>query len=878
MSATVPPVRQLLLPLLPLLVWGCSNKALPLLHTSSQPRLNFPKTAAPLATAPGSMTAREVVPTVEGSHGPYLATHPDHALLLLVAPGPGGLLWKTQALDERNTPAPPRELGPAPADVTLLSLRPGHQGGFALAWSRRVPGGHVIEAQDLGPDGAPRGGVIQVHQGAEPPAWLDVAPSATGLRVFFTTLAAGGGRIHGAEIAGGATQGVQVLLDQAASWQIAAASRGTLLLAVLGDGYGPAAGRPVAIPVLDGARPGSLSPLQQEPILGSELEALVVGDRVFVGWDDRGLDLKVKIAALAPDGKLLTPPTAALPSIGDQGLVHLAPGCDGGLLVAWDDLSLPRAPSNRWIRLSSLDARLSPGGPQAALRHDADDGFPLLQPSPDGFAALTVARPCPDRLPCDLPPRPLFLRLGPDLAPRLHAPLLLASGEPPAAAWGLRCGPDTCHALASVAASTLDLRLEADSNPTWSAAAYRMDLPDKPGATALRTLWGGPRLAEVAAAPQGAGWMVATITDHPEGSAPPPLPPDADRRAEADKDRAHRQNPRSIPARGAIVSVHPLRNDGTAAPARTLSLRALSSPGVAIAPDAQRQQACVAWVARDNGDPELFLTRVDADGKRVAQQMLTRARGDVTDVALAPVDDGWLVLWVDTRDGNGEVYAARVDASLRRKGPEQRITSAPGDASELTLLVRDHTAVVAFSDSRGAPADGMGDVYVARLKVDDGARIGEEFRVAATPEHARALQLHNYGDFILLTWLEQPPYTDTGGKPGQMQTAFLGADGALRSLPEAVSVGAAGPLSSLSVRCEGEGCQVVVGRPEGRHQWLSVFPWKRGQKEAQAADVTPLFTGAAADTTPVLGPGWVLVGDDSSNQEGRLRRVDLRWP
>jgi hypothetical protein len=299
---------------------------------------------------------------------------------------------------------------------------------------------------------------------------------------------------------------------------------------------------------------------------------------------------------------------------------------------------------------------------------------------------------------------------------------------------------------------------------------------------------------------------------------------------------------------------------------------------VAIAADTQQKEACIAWVARDNGDPEVFLTKVDGTGKRVAQQALTRARGDVLDIAIAAVDGGWIVVWADTRDGNGEVYAARVDAALRRKGPDQRITSAPGDASEIALLVRDKTAIVAFSDSRGAPAEGIGDVFIARLRADDAAKLGDETRVATTPDHGRALQLQNLGESVLLTWLEHPPPAESAARPAQIHLSFLGPDGALRSLPETLDLGKPGPLSALSASCLAESCRFIVGRPEGRQLWLSAFAWKRGQKEVTVGDVAPLFAGAAADVTPVQGPGWVLVGDDSSAQEGRLRRATLRWP
>ena len=62
---------------------------------------------------------------------------------------------------------------------------------------------------------------------------------------------------------------------------------------------------------------------------------------------------------------------------------------------------------------------------------------------------------------------------------------------------------------------------------------------------------------------------------------------------------------------------------------------------------------------------------------------MTSSKGDASDVALARAGDGWLVAWVDARDGNGEVYAARLRQELlQRVGREERITNATGDASD----------------------------------------------------------------------------------------------------------------------------------------------------------------------------------------------------
>lgn len=861
---------------------GCSSKP-PSAMNSRPPRITLPR-ASTSASAPaaGAMPSLLLGRMGAGSHGPYLATSGDHALALVVAPGGGGLVWSVRPLNLRGESAGAvQELGPAPADVSLLSLRPGPGDGFFLVSSRKVESGHVIEVRGLDASGAPRGKPATVYQGADAPAWVDAVPAAAGGHVYFTVTSPAGGRVHALEVsaAGEAKGATGVVMEGASSWHVVPTAKGSLLLAVGAAGQGPRAGQMVAVPVGEGGRPGAVEVIQKEAGVGAELDAVAIGDRVFVGWDERGpLDLRVKIAALSAEGKTVAAPRAVLRSAGDQALIGLSAGREGGLLVAWDDLALGRD-DGRWVRLSALPGDLGAPLSEGALRYGMNDGsVPLVQAASWGYGALTLARACKGNDPCaQMPLWPTFVRLDTAMNPQAQAPILLDSGAPPESAWSLVCGQPGCAALAlDGASSALAMRLEAEGDGGWAPAARRMTIADAPAPTTMESLWKGPRIADVALASMGEGWLAATVTDHAEGSAPPPLPADVDKRAEADKDRALQRSSKAVAPRSGIVTVHALSDTSSAA--HTLSVRALSSPGVSIAASAQGKDACVAWVARDNGDPEVFLTRVDHEGKRVGQQTLTRSKGDVLDVTVAAVDDGWIVVWVDARDGNGEVYAARVDGSLRRKGAEQRITNAPGDASDLSLLVRGKTAIVAFSDSRGSPKDGVGDVYVARLRADDATKIADETRVAATPEHGRATQLQPLGDEVLLSWLEQAAPSEVS-KGAQIHLSILDRDGALRSLPEALPLGKPGPLSSLGVQCQGDRCRFVVGRPEGRQLWLSAFSWRRGQREVTLGDVAPLFAGAAADVTPALGPSWVMVGDDaSSGDEGRLRRLGVRWP
>ena len=96
--------------------------------------------------------------------------------------------------------------------------------------------------------------------------------------------------------------------------------------------------------------------------------------------------------------------------------------------------------------------------------------------------------------------------------------------------------------------------------------------------------------------------------------------------------------------------------------------RAISAGGVALAPLPGKGEAVLGWVASDDGIPQVFATKLDAAGKKLAQKKVTLVdrgkKGKPTsevagvDVAFAPGASegrpGVVVAWVDTRDGDPE--------------------------------------------------------------------------------------------------------------------------------------------------------------------------------------------------------------------------------
>src|SRR5439155_22495225 len=135
---------------------------------------------------------------------------------------------------------------------------------------------------------------------------------------------------------------------------------------------------------------------------------------------------------------------------------------------------------------------------------------------------------------------------------------------------------------------------------------------------------------------------------------------------------------------------------------------------------------------------QVQVTRVDRLGKPTNDTQLTRVKGDASDVAIAWTGESWIVGWVDWRNGNGEVYAATLDRSGRHMGTGERITNAPGDASDVSLLATPDAVWIAWADPRESPQDGFSDVYVVPLNAQTAQRASEEVRVLATVAHSRS--------------------------------------------------------------------------------------------------------------------------------------------
>jgi hypothetical protein len=498
---------------------------------------------------------------------------------------------------------------------------------------------------------------------------------------------------------------------------------------------------------------------------------------------------------------------------------------------------------------------------------------PELAESDDGFALLARVRGCTDPPVASDPPcsearfAPAVVRFDAKLTVQSTEPLRLGDAHVPAQlAWGLGCERDRCSVLAAmgdspVQISAIDLAPRANR---FHAPLTPTPPPDAPRLAQLETLATGETLADVAAIAVGDRVFFATLTSALEEPGKKGSPAGGSGSG------------------GGIVALRVIGADGRLEGAPSiLTRRALSVGGVAISGGEKPDDgAAVAWIARDEGDPEVHVTRVDRNGKRLQEVRLTMTKGDASDVAIAWADGGWLLAWVDTRDGNGEVYAAKVGLDLSRLARDERITNAPGDASDVTLIAREHGAWLAWADPRESPHDGFADIFAAALRGRDARPEVPELRVLGTAAHSRSPSLAvSDQSGVVLAWIEEAPMGVEAANNGAYGAMFAWLDGQGHPVAEPARTRGAGDGSPTSVVLGRTGGQLraIIARSARDELSLDALVVERGILGVP-------FPVLALDGPPSLDVSMTLLGDaiyfnDEGPEagDGRARRARLAF-
>ncbi|MGK3998282.1 hypothetical protein [Sorangium sp. So ce1024] len=941
---------------------GCSGAAPP--PPARPARVVKTPPAQPKAPEGPPLLPAHVIAELEDEDAtPYLARRGDEALLLYAAGG----RWRTRVLGADGAPrGDAADVGPAAADVPVAALRAVPQ-GYIAAWIEQAGGSRTVRVLALDPAGKPTGPASLVAQTAEEITWLEVLPNAAGALVLWempredrvdvvmTVVAQGKG---GAAIKPTAPTSVA---REVLGWNAVATERGAAVALVLppaGGGRKPAPKADTDADAAAAQKLGSVALLEidpagkvsgpvtvsPEPTAQIDLEVVSVGGRYLLTWtDERDIDSAVYLAAVEPGGKVVVAPRQATPPSGEQALVSLvAPSAEGGgrALLAWEDLLRPRGADGaaepggqgRLIHLAAVGPDGALSAERAGLVFSAS-GPPDLAADGDGFAAVTLA---PAALKAGggeaAPIWPTFVRFGPDLSVRAAEPVraapFAATDGVPYLVRGLSCHKGACATLASAAAGAPAPQGGAATAPSsrggattapspqggaaagraplavvslpvrespWRAPAFREDRDPPPRATAVRALFEGDSLAKVAAAElDGGAAMAAWVTYFVEG---------ASNRAPRGQD---------LSATLAVRAASP----GGLGKLSVISQKASSIGGVAIAAappapaDAKGQggaagESVIAWVARERGETQVYVTKLDATGAKVAQKKLTTAprkkqggvASEASDVAIAyDGAGGFIVAWVDTRDGNAEVYAARVDRALNRTVPDRRITNAPLDAAEVQIAVRGQEAWLVWSDARpagGAAAGGAGDqggeasgdIFLARLDVKTLQRIGDETRLHASPEHSRSPVLAPYEGGAVVGWVDEAAAEGAaaggGGARGLARFVRLDGGGAVQGPPLTVAAPDGAPVMSVALACD-KVCRGVLASAPGDSMALNAFTLAPGEAAAPAMKPLAWLTGSASqDVSPAFAGrsgASLIFADDAVSGSGRVRWMTIAWP
>jgi hypothetical protein len=825
---------------------------------------------------PPALRATEIAKVPDGTFGPYVGESNRGALVVWAATEEDGRGWVTLPVSADGTPlGAARRIADAPPDVGLVVVRGGPEASeLAVVSTRRTGLGEWVEVTLVRSNGelvvAPRA-LVELPTRA---LWVEVVALGERRLVAWAVQTEGTAELRGVvlDAKGEPAADPRLLVPTGVrAWQLVGFAGGAAIGAVRADGA-------VEVTLLDGrGQPRGKPVVVSEPghaELDFELGAL--GDVLLVAWSDkRDGESRVYRAVVGSDGGLRATAAPLTGPLGEQALVRLVtrPGSPRAFVV-WESPA-ERDGTVRAFDLVSVDPSGRPGPERGRVRFDSEDGtVPDIAQVGDGVAALTLGAACrrddTDEDCAEADVLPTFVRFGPGLDVKVSEPFRLEplGGEPAELGFGLSCGATQCFALAALGrapAPVYAVKLEQRSD-TFRPAAVRVGAAARPSIRENRVLASTDALADLALTRAGGGTLAAYLTDFD------PTTPWVKLKTPASDGRYE-------PLRARLELIG-LKADGSAlAPPTPLSIRAHSLGGISLAPamtpgSGGSTDLLAAWTGLDLGQPQVFLTLVGPDGARRSQRMLTRKSGDASDVATAAIQNGWLVAWVDERDKDPEVYATRVDAKLARIGNEQRLTKAPGPATQVTLAPAGDGAIVAWADARDPQQPGEADISVARVAARDATPLGGERSVLPTRGHSFAPTLEPFDGGVLLAWLERGT-PDVAGSAAVVVVA-LDATGAAKGEPLRFPLERGEP-GALALDCATDACHFVVSVRNGAEAWLSAGSFAPSRSSGTLRKLTALGSKTAAGVPLGLEGEDLVYADADSDGRWKFRRALIDW-
>jgi hypothetical protein len=814
-------------------------------------------------------SASEVARVPSGTFGPYLGMRASGGLAVWAAISDDARYWYARPLGQTGEANGDTVLaGDAPRELGLVTVRPLHE-GFALLSSHKTSDGEVVTLALLSNTGTLRAGPIPLGRSPKSVLWVEVLQSARGTTVLWASNGPGRAEIWSAEVSAKAelVGSPRLLSRDVGAWQAVPFGKG-IALAVTHVGKSNTHG-PVELLLLSGADAPAPISLSSEISADLDLDMASLGDRVVVAWSDRrNGETRVYTAAVDGNGKLAAPAGPATPPLGEQALLRVITPVEGSTraYLAWEAVEAQNNAS-RSFQVGELSANGRVTSPRGVFEYWKMDGsMPEVTATPRGVAVLTLAPVCERDAECTKasPIAPEFLEFDAGFSITSSEPLWLAKSKAPnSLAWNLTCPNASCFALtaeSTVPSPVALTRLEHLSD-LYRAPAQRVELPPPPRVIGDESLALTQPLAQIALTETNAGALLGWISDFDPTTPWVKLKkPTADGRFEPLRARIDLQS---------FATSAPLAALG---PAENLSLRAHSLGGIALSSSSTQKDVLAAWAGLDGGEPQVFLTLLDHAGKKLSQHMLTRKKGDLSDIALATAGADYLVAWVDERSGDPEVYATRVNHALNHVTPEQRITQAPGAATDLSLVTTQSGAIAVWADSRDSEQAGSADIFATALRGSDAARSGTDTPLQKTRTHSFSPIARAYGSGALVAWLEAASER-AESEPAHVNFALLDDAGRLSGNVQSVNLASGAPVT-LGLDCTQQACHAVVTVGVETRSELYAISFRDGKVG------TPVrirsTNGAPSSVAPLVRGNEVYVTEPQLGM-ARLRRLQLEW-
>ncbi len=315
---------------------------------------------------------------------------------------------------------------------------------------------------------------------------------------------------------------------------------------------------------------------------------------------------------------------------------------------------------------------------------------------------------------------------------------------------------------------------------------------------------------------------------------------------------------------------------------QTLSTKALATGGVAIATSNSGKEAAIAYVAKDGGGSRVYVARLDEKGVRRNEAPLAGSgKGEASDVSIAAVDDGYVVAWVDTRDGNGEVYTAKLKGDLSIVSGGTRVTNAPGDATDTALVAIGANVILAWADPRESPHDGFADIYAVALSPKTGKPIAKEGRVLSTAAHSRSPALAKTAQGAALAWIEEAAAGSASEEAKGAMFALLDEKAHPVRDPIKLRLRDPGTITAITLDADAQSrlLHAIAARSSQDELWLDAA--RLPLDAAGQVESYPLLTldgPSSLDVALTLrGEEFIFSDDGPDATDARVRRGVVMW-